>query len=118
MPRGSALGERRGGRVAGTPNRATIEVKAIAQQHGDAMIAELVRIAKESTSDAARISAIKEILDRGYGKAPQAVTGGGTDGRPVVLQIVTGVPRRPGIMTGDGNAASDNTLTINEHADI
>ena len=70
MPRGSAPGERRGGRVAGTPNRATIEVKAIAQQHGDAMIAELVRIAKESTSDAARVSAIKEILDRGYGKAP------------------------------------------------
>ena len=115
---GRKLGTHKTGGRTGTPNRSTSEVKAIAQQYGYAMIAEFVRIAKGSTSDAARVSAIKEILDRGYGKAPQAVTGGGTDGRPVVLQIVTGVPRRPGIMTGEGNAASDDTPAINEHADI
>ena len=38
------------------------------------MIAALVQIAKESESDAARVSAIKEVLDRAYGKSKEHAT--------------------------------------------
>jgi hypothetical protein len=37
------------------------------------VIAELVRLAKEAKSETARIAAIKELLDRAYGKATQFV---------------------------------------------
>ncbi|WP_072389476.1 hypothetical protein [Hyphomicrobium sp. CS1BSMeth3] len=76
MPRGGAQpGERRGGRQKGTPNKSTAEVKDIARQHGPAMIEALVKLAKTAKSETARVAAIKEILDRAYGKAPQALTG-------------------------------------------
>jgi hypothetical protein len=45
MPRGSAPGERRGGRAKGTPNKVTLEVKALASQHGPQAIQELARLA-------------------------------------------------------------------------
>lgn len=66
---------RTGGRQKGTPNKATAEVKSLAQLHGPAAIAEAVRIMTKSDSDQARIAAIKEILDRAYGKATQPISG-------------------------------------------
>lgn len=60
------------GRKAGVPNKATREIKALAQQHGPEAIAELARLAKSAESEQARTAAIKELLDRGYGKAPPA----------------------------------------------
>lgn len=84
-----AKGIKTGGRVAGTPNKATAEIKALAQVHGLEAITMLVKIMKESKSELSRISAIREILDRGFGKATQAVELGGPDGNPVVtLKIV------------------------------
>lgn len=72
--RGSG-GRRQGsGRQRGTPNKATADVKAAAQKHGQAMIDELVRLATNAESEAARVAACKEVLDRAYGKAPQALT--------------------------------------------
>ena len=47
---------------------------------------ELARIAKEGESEQARIGAIKEILDRAYGKAPQPMVGD-EEGGPVKLAI-------------------------------
>ena len=87
-------GERRGGRQKGTPNKATAEIKDVARKHGPAAIKELARIMLEGDSDNAKIAAIKELLDRGYGKARQPITGE-DEGSPVeqVIQIVTGVPR-------------------------
>lgn len=70
---GSKPGERRGGRQKGTPNKASADIKAIAQTYTDEAMAELARIMRESESDPARVSAIKEIFDRGYGKAKQTV---------------------------------------------
>ena len=78
---GSKPGERRGGRKKGTPNKATADVKALAQQYAPDAIKELARIAAKGESEAARVSAIKELLDRAYGKSPQAVTG--EDGGPI-----------------------------------
>ena len=66
--RGSRPGERRGGRQVGTPNRATADVKALAQSYAPEAVKELARLALNAQSEQARVAAIKEILDRAYGK--------------------------------------------------
>lgn len=67
MPKG---GKREGsGRKAGVPNKATAEVKAIAQEHGPAAIARLAHLMSSAESEAAQVSAASIILDRAYGKA-------------------------------------------------
>jgi len=82
-----AKGHKTGGRVAGTPNKATSEIKALAQAHAATAIKELARLSVEAESEAARVAAIKELLDRGYGKSAQPVTGEGGEG-PVQYQKV------------------------------
>lgn len=64
-----------GGRKKGTPNKATSEVKALAQQYAPAALKELARLSREAESEQARVAACREILDRAYGKAPQAIEG-------------------------------------------
>lgn len=75
--RGSMPGERRGGRTAGTPNKSTGHLKAIAQQHTEAAITTLVSILAggEGIPATAQVAAAKELLDRGYGKPTQTVEG-------------------------------------------
>jgi hypothetical protein len=71
--RGSKPGERRGGRAKGVPNKATADVKAMAQEYtGDAM-KELARLSIKAESEAARVAAIKELFDRAFGKASQTL---------------------------------------------
>jgi hypothetical protein len=70
-------GPKVGGRKKGTPNKATADIKALAQEHAAEAIAKLVSILRTTDSDATRVSAIKELLDRGYGKPSQAITGEG-----------------------------------------
>lgn len=73
--RGSKPGERRGGRVKGVPNKATAEIKAIAQPYSAKAVSTLAHIMENGKSERARVSAANSILDRAWGKAPQAVTG-------------------------------------------
>lgn len=74
MPRGSQPGERRGGRKAGTPNKVTADVRALAGKYGEKALKTLATIMGDSKEPAAaRVSAAKEILDRAYGKAPQPI---------------------------------------------
>ncbi len=68
-----AAGRKTGGRQKGTPNKATADIKALAQEHAPKVMAELARLATEAESEAARVSAIKELLDRGYGKPKQTL---------------------------------------------
>jgi hypothetical protein len=49
------------------------------------MLEALVRLAKGAESEAARVSAIKEIFDRGYGKSRQPLDHGGQDGGPIEI---------------------------------
>jgi hypothetical protein len=97
MPRGSAPGERRGGRARGTPNKVTLEVKALASQHGPQAIQELARLAGlvedgkgKAESEQAQIAALNGILDRGYGKPTQAIVG--DPKRPVVAVVTVDRP--------------------------
>lgn len=69
--KGSAPGERRGGRQRGTPNKVTAEIKAAARKHGEAAIKHLAKLMTTAESEAAQVAACKEILDRAYGKAHQ-----------------------------------------------
>lgn len=84
-----ALGGKRpgAGRKAGVPNKATSEIKALAQVHAAAAISELARLATAAESEAARVAAIKELLDRGFGKSAQPLTGEGGEG-PIQYQKI------------------------------
>ena len=66
-----ALGKKTGGRVKGTPNKSTDEIKALAQQHGPKALERLIWLAENADNQATQVSACKEILDRGYGKPIQ-----------------------------------------------
>lgn len=84
MPRG---GKRDGaGRKHGSKTKATKELKDIIDGVTDptALISGLHSIAKDlGAPPAARVTAYKELLDRRYGKAPQAITG--ANGGPLAI---------------------------------
>lgn len=73
--RGSKPGERRGGRKAGTPNKATASIKELAQQYTESALNTLVSILAGGGGipAAAQVAAARELLDRGYGKPSQSV---------------------------------------------
>lgn len=77
--RGSKPGERRGGRAKGQPNNATKTLKELAREYTADALEALVKVLRESDSDAARVSAANAILDRGYGK-PSTVLAGDENG--------------------------------------
>ena len=67
-------------------------ISAMAKHHGDKAIQVLLEIATDGESEAARVAACKELLDRGFGKVPQPVDGSAP---PVTIgNVVTGVRGR------------------------
>ena len=80
-------GQRYGGRQKGVSNKIGREVRELAQKFGPASIKGLIDIAQdENEPTAARVSAYKEVLDRGYGESAQPVTGEGGEG-PVEMSV-------------------------------
>lgn len=97
--RGSKPGERRGGRQKGTPNKATASIRDLARQYTEQALAALTSVLSDPNEPAAaRVSAAKEILDRGYGKA-STVLSGDEDGGP--MQLVTRI-ELVGVRPGEG----------------
>ena len=80
-----AKGRKTGGRVKGQPNKATAEIQDLARQYTDEAVRELARLATKAESEAARVAAIKEILDRGYGKSKQPLEHSGSIGHEATL---------------------------------
>jgi hypothetical protein len=69
-----AKGVKTGGRVKGTPNKATADVKTAAQAYTSEAVETLATIMRNAQMPAAaRVSAASAILDRGHGKPTQAV---------------------------------------------
>lgn len=64
-------GFKTGGRQKGTRNKSTTAIKELAAQYAPAAFAELARLATNAKSEAVRVAACREILDRTYGKAAQ-----------------------------------------------
>ncbi len=88
-----AQGSKTGGRRLGTPNKATAEIKAAFQKHGDELVKALLALTR-SDDERVRLGAIQAALDRGWGRPAQAITG--VAGGPVTIVVDTGVPRRRG----------------------
>ena len=65
--------------------RAPTDIRSLARSHTEIAIKILAGICKDSTSDAARVSAAVALLDRGWGKPPQAHTG--EDDAPIKVTI-------------------------------
>ncbi len=61
-----------GGRVAGTPNRSTAAIKEMAGKYSEKVIKELARLAIHGINEPTRVSACRELLDRGFGKPTQS----------------------------------------------
>jgi 3-methyladenine DNA glycosylase/8-oxoguanine DNA glycosylase len=80
-----AKGVKTGGRVKGSVNKATADLKALAQTYAPDAVKTLAEIMMTSENHTARIAASKELLDRGYGKSIQGVELTGKDGQPVVI---------------------------------
>jgi hypothetical protein len=74
------------GRKPGSPNKVSLELRELAQAYAPAALAELARLAKSAKSETARVAAIRELLDRGYGKSRQTVASE-FEGRSVTFSI-------------------------------
>jgi hypothetical protein len=89
------------GRKPGALGKATADIKALAQPYGAPAVAELARLAgltdaPGAQTEAARIAALKELLDRGFGRATQHVAGA-DDAPPVSVEFLwaPAMPQQP-----------------------
>ncbi len=78
-----------GGRKKGTPNKATGEIKAALQLHGEELIDALLALTR-SDDERVRLGAITAALDRGWGKPAQAVAITGDPDSPVIFHLRLG----------------------------
>ena len=71
-----ALGKKTGGRKAGTPNRATADIKAVTGAYTSEAVGVLVDLMRnENTPPAVRLAAANSLLDRSHGKPAPVTTG-------------------------------------------
>lgn len=76
------------GRKPGKVSRAKRDIAEKARQHADAALQTLVDVAQDvEAPHSARVSAASAILDRGYGKPPQALHLGGDEGNPIITRV-------------------------------
>jgi hypothetical protein len=103
---------------SGNMPKTLTDIRSLARSHTESSIRTLAHIAAQSESDAARVMAANSLLDRGWGKPPQAHTGedGEGDIRITIRHIMEGtaVPTRavPAI------EASDASKIINGRKDL
>lgn len=79
------------GRPPGSLNKTTHDIKVLAQSYGPAVIRKLAemagvavdekgkRVGEPAKNDQARTAAMKELLDRGFGRARQPLSGPDAD---------------------------------------
>ena len=90
MPQGGA--QPGAGRPPGSVNKITAEVKELARQYGPDAIERLAKLAGlagrryTAKAEAAQVAAIKEILDRAYGKSTQHIAN--EEGKAFALQMI------------------------------
>ena len=105
-------GNKTGGRQKGVLNKSTQDIKALASEYGPAVITELARLATDAVNEQTRVSACKEILDRVYGKASQAIEHSGEIGSPNEPMSDIELARRVAFML----AMADNKLNKEKSA--
>ena len=68
--------------------KAVTEIRSLARSHTRTALKVLVGVMRsEDATPAARVSAANAILDRGWGKAPQAIQDGGDGLRELIHRI-------------------------------
>jgi hypothetical protein len=74
------------------------EVQALARQYAPTAIVELARLALKAKNETARIAAIRELFDRGYGRSRQAmeITAPAGDPLQLLLEELDVLPRKTG----------------------
>ena len=75
------------GRPKGATNQAARDIKAALQKHGEALVKALLALTK-SDDERVRLGAIREAMDRGYGRPAQPHTGEGGEGSVPVTFIM------------------------------
>ena len=75
-----------GGRKPGTPNKTVHDIRVLAQGHGPAAIKRLFQLMNEADGETVRVSAARELLDRGYGKALAQIAHTGADNGAIQIQ--------------------------------
>ena len=111
-----ALGRKTGGRVAGTPNKATADVRALAQAYAPAAIAALARLAgltdePGAANEATRVAAMRELLDRAHGRPAQAIDLGG-DANSLTWQHLVAATAFSNQLTAERLAAENVTPAL------
>ncbi len=86
-----------GGRRKGTANRATAEIRAALQKHGEELVRALLALCK-SDDERVRLGAITAALDRGWGKPAQALQIKGDPDSPVVFNLRLGEGLAPKVI--------------------
>lgn len=77
-----------GGRKKGTPNKSTAEIKELAAQYGPAAVATLAHLMFNAETEQLKKDASVELLNRGYGRAPQQIQHAGHDGGKLDLTLL------------------------------
>jgi hypothetical protein len=70
--------------------RAPVDIRSLARSHTEIAIKVLAGIAKDGTNEGARVAAAVALLDRGWGKPPQAHTG--EEGEGTIRVIIRDIP--------------------------
>jgi hypothetical protein len=80
----------------GRPKKRTpINLSTLARSHTDMAVKVLAGVAQNSEQDAARVSAATALLDRGWGKPAQPVTGkDGVEDIQVVIRTIIEGPKK------------------------
>lgn len=85
--------------------------RVYALRHAERAISRLAHLIDNAENEQAQISAAKEILDRAYGKAPQAITG--EDGGPIRNEVIVRIieagigARHPSSVAAIGDASDE-----------
>jgi hypothetical protein len=66
-------------------SKAPADLRSLARAHTELSVQTLAGIARNSPSDQARVSAAQALLDRGWGRAPQTISG--EDGGAITVII-------------------------------
>ena len=91
-----AKGMKTGGRVAGTRNKVTADVKEAAATYTTAALATLAEIMQDDTAPhSARVAAANSLLDRAVGKPRQELEHAGSEPEPLTV-IVREFVKPPG----------------------
>jgi hypothetical protein len=74
--------------------KAPIDIRSLARSHTKLAIKTLAGVAKDGKNENARVSAAIALLDRGWGKAPQTITGIDGEGalQITIRHLVEGMP--------------------------